>query len=56
VAVYCFHKKLRVEIEINTNVGGTVVDDKEKFTWAVFLAALVASCLRGALPEERQIW
>jgi hypothetical protein len=56
MAVYGFDKKISIKIEINTNVGGTVVDDKEKFTWALFLAALVVSCLREALPEERQIW
>lgn len=26
-------------------------DGDDEHTWAVFLAALVASCLRGALPE-----
>jgi len=34
------------------NVGNP--DDSERRTWAVFLAALVASCLRGALPEGEE--
>ena len=34
-------------------VFGDIGNDEERRTWAVFLAALVASCLRGALPVEK---
>jgi len=40
---------------MNENAESDVDDDADaddQRTWAVFLAALVASCFRGALPEE----